>query len=146
MFHDDVIKWTHFPRNWPLVRGIHRTPVNSPHKGQWRGALMFSLFCVWINDWVNNREASDLRRYLVHYDVSAMSPLHDWLDSGCMWNKMIYLPGMLLFVTSSKFHRRYLLHVETIRMLKFYIYFISDAVFSVNGIGLVGHRITQSRL
>ena len=39
--HDDVIKWKHFPRNWPFVRGIHRSPVNSPHKGQWRGALMF---------------------------------------------------------------------------------------------------------
>ena len=39
--HDDVIKWKHFPRNWPFVRGIHRTAVNSPHKGQWRGALMF---------------------------------------------------------------------------------------------------------
>ena len=59
--HDDVIKWKHFPRNWPFVRGIHRSPVNSPHKGQWRGALMFSLICVWINDWVNNREAGDLR-------------------------------------------------------------------------------------
>ena len=57
--HDDVIKWKHFPRNWPFVRGIHRSPVNSPHKGQWRGALMFSLICVWINDWVNNREAGD---------------------------------------------------------------------------------------
>ena len=33
--HDDVIKWKHFPRYWPLVRGIHRSPVNSPHKGQW---------------------------------------------------------------------------------------------------------------
>ena len=30
--HDDVIKWKHFPRNWPFVRGIHRSPVNSPHK------------------------------------------------------------------------------------------------------------------
>ena len=44
--HDDVIKWKHFPRNWPFVRGIHRSPVNSPNKGQWRGALMFSLICV----------------------------------------------------------------------------------------------------
>ena len=44
--HDDVIKWKHFPRYWPFVRGIHRSPVNSPHKGQWRGALMFSLICV----------------------------------------------------------------------------------------------------
>ena len=53
-FNDGVIKWKHFPRNWPFVRGIHRSPVNSPHKGQWRGALMFSLICVWINGWVNN--------------------------------------------------------------------------------------------
>ena len=32
--HDDVTKWKHFPRYWPFVRGIHRFPVNSPHKGQ----------------------------------------------------------------------------------------------------------------
>ena len=70
--HDDVIKWKHFPRYWPLVRGIHRSPVNSPHKGQWRGALMFSLVCVWTNGWVNNREAGDLRRYRTHYDVILM--------------------------------------------------------------------------
>ena len=37
----DVMKWKHFPRYWPFVRGIHRSPVDSPHKGQWRGALMF---------------------------------------------------------------------------------------------------------
>ena len=51
--HDDVIKWKHFPRCWPFVRGIHRSPVNSPHKGQRRWALMFSLICAWINGWVN---------------------------------------------------------------------------------------------
>ena len=50
--HDDVIKWKHFSRYWPFVRGIHRSPVNSPPKGQWRGALMFSFICVWINRWV----------------------------------------------------------------------------------------------
>ena len=70
--HDDVIKWKHFPRNWPFVRGIHRSPVNSPHKGQWRGALMFTLICARINGWVNNREAGDLRRYLPLYDVIVM--------------------------------------------------------------------------
>ena len=70
--HDDVIKWKHFPRYWPFVRGIHRSTVNSPHKGQWRRALMFSLICVWINGWVNNREAGDSRRYHVHYDVTVM--------------------------------------------------------------------------
>ena len=69
---DDVIKWKHFPRYWPLVRGIHRAPVNSPHKGQWRGALMFSLICARINGWVNNREAGDLRCHRAHYDVIVM--------------------------------------------------------------------------
>ena len=70
--HDDVIKWKYFPRYWPFVRGIHRSPVNSTHKGQWRGALMFSLICVWLKGWVNNREAGDLRRYRAHYDVTVM--------------------------------------------------------------------------
>ena len=70
--HDDVIKWKHFPRNWPFVRWIHRWPMNSPHKGQWRGALVLSWICVWINGWINNRVAGDLRRYLAHYDVIIM--------------------------------------------------------------------------
>ena len=63
LVHYDVIKWKHFPRHWAFVWGIHRSPVNSPHKGQWRGVLMFSLMCAWINSWVNNREAGDLRRH-----------------------------------------------------------------------------------
>ena len=71
--HDDIIKWKHFLRDWAFLRGIHRGPVNSPHKGQWRGALMFSLICVWINDWVNNREAGDLRFYCTHYDIIVMN-------------------------------------------------------------------------
>ena len=70
--HDDVIQWKHFPRYCPFVQGIHRSPVNSPHKGQWRGALMFSLICTWINGWVNNCEAGDLRRHCIHYDVIVM--------------------------------------------------------------------------
>ena len=69
---DDVIIWNHFPRYWPFVRGIHRSPVNSPHKGQWRGALMFSLICAWINRWVNSRKAGDLGRYRAHYGVIVM--------------------------------------------------------------------------
>ena len=52
--------------------GNSPVPVNSSHKGQWRGALMFSLICVWINGWVNNREAGDLRRHHGHYDVKVM--------------------------------------------------------------------------
>ena len=74
--HDDVIRWKHLPRYWPFVRGNHRSPVISPHKGQWGWALMLSLICVWINSWVNNREAGDLRRYCAHYDVIVMT----WFD------------------------------------------------------------------
>ena len=60
-WHDDITKWEHFPCYWSFVRGIHWSPVNSPHKGQWHGALMFSFICAWINGWVNNRGAGDLR-------------------------------------------------------------------------------------
>ena len=70
--HDDVIKWKHFPRYWPFVRGIHRSPLNSPQKGQWRGALMFSLIYAWINAWLNNREAGDFRRHRAYYDVTVL--------------------------------------------------------------------------
>ena len=55
-----------------LCAGNSPVPVNSPHKGQWRGALMFSLICARINDWVNNREAGDLRRHRGHCDVNVM--------------------------------------------------------------------------
>ena len=76
--HDDVIKWKHFPRYWSFVRGIHRSPVNSPHKGQWRGALMFSMICARINGWLNNGKAVDLRRHRVHYDVIVMNLVWSW--------------------------------------------------------------------
>ena len=58
-----------FPHYWPFVRGIPRSSVNSPHKGQWRGSLMFLLICAGIKGWVNNRKAGDLRRHRAHYDV-----------------------------------------------------------------------------
>ena len=57
---------------------IHRSPVNSPHKGQWRRALMFILICARINGWVNNCEAGDLRRKRAHYDVVVM-----WSSARC---------------------------------------------------------------
>ena len=56
-----------------LGNGRRFSPVNSPHKGQWRGALMFSLICTWINGWVNNHEAGDLRRHHAHYEAIVMS-------------------------------------------------------------------------
>ena len=64
---DDVIKWKHFLCYWPFVRGIHRSPVDYSHQGQWHGALMFSLFCAWTNGWAINRDAGDLRRYRARF-------------------------------------------------------------------------------
>ena len=64
--HDDVIKWKHFPRYWPFVRGIHQS-----HRGNlW--VWCFLWFADWINSWVNNREAGDLRRHHAHNDVILM--------------------------------------------------------------------------
>ena len=48
------------------------SPVNSPHKGRWRGALMLSLLCAWTNGWVDNQDAGDLRRNHAHHDVTVI--------------------------------------------------------------------------
>ena len=64
--------------------------VNSPHKGQWRGALMFWLSCIWIYSWVNNRVAGDLRRYCTHYDVIVM--ITGLTFGRCLWddNRIVF--------------------------------------------------------
>ena len=69
--HDDVIKWNHFPRYRPFVRGIHRSLVDSP----WQRPLTrsFSLICAWISGWAINRDAGDLRRHCAHRDVTVMT-------------------------------------------------------------------------
>ena len=51
---------------------------NSPDPGEFPSqrpvAWSFDVFliCAWINGWVNNGEASDLRRHRAHYDVTVM--------------------------------------------------------------------------
>ena len=94
-FHDGAIKWKHSPRYWPSVCGIYRSPVNSPHKGQWRGALMFSLICAWTKGWVNNGDAGDLRRHRAHYDIIIMYLSYPYdketgiiLGKYCLWKQI----------------------------------------------------------
>ena len=53
---------------------------------------MFSLICVWINGWVNNRKAGDLRRYCGHYDVSVMG----------FWHPMCVYLVIILWVSSCR--------------------------------------------
>ena len=55
------------------------------HKGQWRGALMFSLICGWINSWVDRGEAGDLRRHSAHYDVTLMDPFRSYPPELLHW-------------------------------------------------------------
>ena len=65
--HSHLVWWRHQMDTFSALLVI--CAGNSPHKGQWRGALMFTLICARINGWVNNREAGDLRRYRAPYDV-----------------------------------------------------------------------------
>ena len=72
-----VIKWKHFPRYWLFVGGIHRPPVDSPHRDQKCGALFFSLICAWTNGWGCIRYAGDLRHHSALCDVAVMTkPSH----------------------------------------------------------------------
>ena len=52
---DDVIKWKHFPRYWPFVPVIYQSSVNSPHKGQWRGALIIDWTSLFRHCWQSIR-------------------------------------------------------------------------------------------
>ena len=69
-----ISRWRHQMETFSALLTVcaGNSPVNSPHKGQWLGALMFSFICAWINSWVNNREAGDFRRYRAHYNVTVM--------------------------------------------------------------------------
>ena len=66
---------------------------NSPVKGQWRGALMFSLICVWTKGWVNNRGSGDLTRHRTYYDAIVMG--HFVLTSECC-SKVVLLLEFLV--------------------------------------------------
>ena len=100
--HDDVTKWKHFPRYWPFVRGIHRSPVTSPHEGEWHGALVFCLIYIWTNGWANTRDAADLRRHRTHYDVNLMCiPTITVTVSVSHWGRVTHLCASKLTVIVS---------------------------------------------
>ena len=90
----DCAWWRHQKETFfallPFVWGIHRSPVNSHHKGQRRGTLMHSLICAWTNDGVNNRYAGDIRRQRAHYDVIVMM-----VEKGLMWAIPALITGSL---------------------------------------------------
>ena len=59
-FSSDCIPWCHHMETFSTLLGIYA------------GTLMFSLICAWMNGWVNNREAGDLKRHRAHYYVIVM--------------------------------------------------------------------------
>ena len=82
-------------------------PLNSPYSGQWGGALVFSVVCVWINDWVNNREAGDLRRHRGHHNVNVM------IIANVKWAKWSTVNVLVLLIAtfmSSKTFREWLVN------------------------------------
>ena len=82
--------WTIFRATSPLW--IHRSPVDSTRKGQWRRTLMFSLIWAWTNGWANNRDASHLRRHHAHYDVTVMtSPKHISIQ----WHRVRFMASQI---------------------------------------------------
>ena len=99
-----------------------------PRKGQWRGALMFSLTCAWINGWVNNREAGDLRRHRAYYDVIIMSVISFTvlrkILSKCICS--IYLVWLFHHWSNAEFAWRYsktLWHQTILQIIKTYLIF-----------------------
>ena len=84
--YDDVIKGKTFPRYWPFVLGIHRSPMDSPDKGQLHRGIMFSLMCArtngskhtryrwfeapWLSLW---RHCNDFNHQAVHPPIDASS-------------------------------------------------------------------------
>ena len=123
MSHQNLME-TFFPRYGPYVRGIHRSPVNSPHKGQWRGALMFKLICAWTNGWVNNRKAGDLRRYRAHYDVIVMR-LH-WQ----VQHRLVFICWALLWARQTR-HRHFICRHGNGRTLGWVLLYIYKPISSV---------------
>ena len=103
LMHDDVIKWKHFPRYWPFVRGIHRTPVHRwiPRRKGSDGELWCFLWSApWINGWEKNCEVGDLRRHRAHYDVIVIG--YGYLDPMDLWrrsNTFLYLYLMCCIVS-----------------------------------------------
>ena len=112
--------------NENIFRVTGRCPVNSPPKGQWHGTLIFSLIGAWINGWVNNREAGDLRRHRAHYDVIVMH-----LVIICLTDDIPYIIFIIVIGICMLFLRVCFVYIQ-----KIYQYRMQVRIW---------YRITQSR-
>ena len=81
----------YFPRHSPLCEGNPRITDDSPHKGQWCVAMMFSLMCVWTKVCANSRDAGDF-----NVEHNQPWPVFDW---PC-WLRWIPIPHNGLMMTA----------------------------------------------
>ena len=121
-----IPKWKYFPCYWTFVRGIHPSPVNSPHKGQWHGALAFSLICTWINSWINNREAGDARCHRAHCDLIVMSK-HE--GNWALFQYQNLFPDMGLSIIKISWTSDCLIFIVNCRI---FIYWRQDSIIMLN--------------
>ena len=120
-----------FSAYWPFVRGIHQSPVDSPHKSQWRRAFMFSLICSWINGWVNNREAGDLRRHRAHYDVIVMKYWFKRHNSPCCLRiQNLYTP--LWKSNRNLFSTQIFYHLFFVVCSSFYTWYVRGGQYQIS--------------
>ena len=140
-----LAKFIHFHPRKPVCK-CHQSPVNSPHKGQWRLCLMFSLICIWINGWVNNRKPGDLSRHPAHYDVTVMLPnnlpvmLLSWYYLAKCYGSgvppMAYIKSVIWTTVSHKYFRfcyngeLSLSHKPGIRFIWMFIFKLVDITMS----------------
>ena len=117
--HDDVIKWKHFPLTGPLCgefTGHRWIPLTKASDAE---LWCFRWSAPWINSWVNNREAGDLRRHRTHYDAIVMSAFI-WHKRECIisthWNKVAAILQLTIsdsfsFTKMSEFRFEFLLNL-----------------------------------
>ena len=89
-------RWRHqveaFSAFLALCEGNHRSPVDFHHKGQRRGALMFSLICAWINGWVNDWDVGGLKRHRAYHDATVMGKSIAWIIKN--WSGKVSRPRL----------------------------------------------------
>ena len=123
-----------------LCERIHRSPVDSPHKGQWRGALMFSLICAWTNGWAKNRDAGDLRRHRTHY--GAIVIIFKWILHN--WYIYIYMLELHVSVSTQKIWTRWeISEIRYILLSCYQLLHVTVWVFQINKPGLVVPQIAK---
>ena len=142
--------WRHQMKTFSALLAIYAgnssVSVNSPHKGQWRGALVFSLICAWIKVWINNREAGELRRHRTHYDVIVIIYCHASVTVQDAIHTLCFIIGFAVILLFSCVHSSHKVSGGNVRgdseLLQYVLltkYFLTVVILSSIKYYLVNH-------